>query len=242
MKKTMILTITSILLLASASAASLNVERDHIFTSEEFKVKITEYGESSSRTLEISFNKETKQVKIPYLEGGAKFDQTLTFNAPSTPGTYTITGDFNKEIEVEENPLKIKELDLDPSRIEQRNFSKAKYTITNEGENTVYNVRTSVDAFGGGGDLDFSEGKQKDIGRMQPGESETKVVNVKAKQSAKGSYLLVLEVTYEFDEEEHIVSSSKSLNVGGSGGNLEAILLGLVILLALGLVARTYYL
>lgn len=241
MKKTTIITITSLLLLASASAATLAVERDHIFTSEEFKVKLTEYGESGSRELDISFNKESKQVKIPHLEEGAQFDQTLTFTAPETPGTYKLTGDFDKEIEVEKNPIEIKELELDPGKINPRNFSKIRYTIKNVGENTVYDVEADINAFRGEGDLGFSDGKKRVIGRMQPEESQTKVVNLRAKQSAEGSYILILKVSYNFDEEEHFVSSSRTLNIGSSGGNLEIILVGLILLLAFGLVLKNYY-
>lgn len=241
MKKITILTITSLLLLASASAASIAVEKEHIFTSEDFKVEVTEYGESASRDLEITFNKESKQVKIPHLEEGAQFDQTFTFTAPETPGTYKITGDFDKEIEVKKNPIEIEELELDPGKINPRNFSKIRYTITNVGENAVYDVETNINAFRGEEDLDFSDGKRRVIGRMQPEESQTKVINMKAKQSAGGSYILILEVSYSFDEEEHMLSSSRTLNIGSSGGSLEMILVGLILLMVFGLVLKNYY-
>lgn len=236
MKKTTIITITSLLMALTVSAASLDIQQDHVFTSEEFEVKVTQHAPFDG-TLELDFNGETKKIDVENLEQGY-FTQTLTLKAPPTAGTYTIKGDFEKEIEIEENPLQIEQLELEPDTIDPRENTKLKYQITNTGELDVYNVEAKVSAFGGERFLEIA-GSESTQERMAPEESSSKVVNIKAEPSAEGSYTLVLKVSYVFDEETHTVSSSTNLNVGGSS-NIEMVLIGLIVLLGLGIVLKNY--
>ncbi len=236
MKKTTIIMITSLLMTLTASAASLELQQKHVFTSEEFEVEVTQHAPFDG-TLELAFNGETKKISIENLEQGY-FTQTLTLKAPPYPGTYTIKGDFEKEIGIEENPLQIESLETDPSTIDPRETTKLKYRITNTGKTDVYNVEVKVNAFGGERFLEIagSESKQE---KMAPEESSSKVVNIKAKPSSEGNYNIVLRVSYEFNEETHVISSSTDMNVGGSN-NIEIVLIGLIVLLGLGIAIKNY--
>lgn len=203
--------IGSLLLFSVAGAASLELGAKHVFEEEEFTVYYIANAPISQHEVDISFAGQHKTLILPTMTVGT-YRGTVTFTAPSK-GTYEIVSEGARAVvEVEPSLVSLKNVRLAPASISPRETAKLSYTIANEGSLKVYNVKSQIVLMPSAA-FKYNGDKTELFSVFSPGERIDQVKEIVARESASGEAKLIVRVTYEFDNEEHVREEMVQLSV-----------------------------
>ncbi|MCK4327558.1 MAG: hypothetical protein KAW41_03710 [Candidatus Diapherotrites archaeon] len=230
MKANMFL-IGSILLMAMACAASLDVQGRHVFEGEEFAVVYSASAPISQHEVSIAFADQTRTITLPTAPTGT-YSNTITFTAPQK-GTYeVVSGEAKAVVEVEPALLVLEDVRISPESVSPGEAARLGYTVRNDGDMAVYNVKSRVglssDRF------DYNADEQELFSTMAPGEQIGQVKEIRARQNAGGEARIQVVVSYEYDGETHTREEWATLSV--SSMDLGMIVAGVLVVVAAFLV------
>ncbi len=226
--------IGSLLLLAVVTAASLEIDSNHVFEGEDFVVIYAASAPLSQQEVQISFAEQIQTITLPTTTVGT-FSSQVVFTAP-TKGTYeVVSGEARATIEVEPALVVLKELRLKPGSIAPRETSTLSYTIENEGQLRVYNVKSKI-TIPSSDKFSYNSDEQELFSVMAPGEKITQSKEIRARETAEGETNVEVVVTYEYDGETHTREEWVKLGV-----NSMDFALIFVVLLLLVVVAKFFF-
>ncbi|MFC2174589.1 hypothetical protein ACFLQ2_01855 [archaeon] len=222
--------IGSLLLMAVACAASLDVDNRHVFEGEEFTVKYTASAPLSQQEVSIAFADQEKSITLPSMAVGT-FSTTIEFTAPQR-GTYeVVSGEARAVVEVEPAMVVLEDVRVEPSSVSPGDSVQLSYTIRNDGDVKAYHVKRKItiasDAFS------YNSEEDELYGEMGPGASLHEVKEIMARESASGDVNIQLTVSYEFDNEVH--RREEWVRLGVSAMDLWMVAAVLVVIAAAGL-------
>jgi len=200
----------SILLIALASAASLEVQGRHVFEGEEFTVRYTASAPISQHDVTIAFAEQTREITLPNMAVGT-FSTTVSFTAPQEGSYEAVSGEARAAVEVEPALVVLEDVRLVPGSVSPGETAELSYTIRNTGEASAHNVKRKVtvasDAF------NYNPEEDTLYGTMQPGDSLHKVEQIVARESASGDVNVQVLISYDYDGETHTREEWMALGV-----------------------------
>ncbi|MCD6414700.1 MAG: hypothetical protein J7L23_03690 [Candidatus Diapherotrites archaeon] len=204
----------AISLLAFAGATSLELVQKHVFAEEDFSVLFRANAPLSQHKAKITFEDQEKTFTIPGKSTGM-FTKNLVFKAPDKPGEYKLEGEgTNNAVKVEKPLLILENVKLDKNEIKPGEAAHLEFTISNPGEYMVYNVAYQL-VLSNPDHYSFNSEKQE-LGNFKSGESQTKIIELKAKPGAETPTSVKLTVEYIFDGETHYRTAEERLSVDTS--------------------------
>ena len=228
--KTLTMIITSLLLLSIASAAVITVDNNHVFEGEEFTVTYTANTPLSQQDMSITVSDQTKIVTLPTMTVGS-FSTTVSFVAPQVGEYEIVSGDTRTVLNVEPALLVLKDVSIKPSSIAPRETARLSYTLENEGDLRVYNVKSRV-IIPTSDQFSYNNDQQELYSIMAPGEKMVQAKEIRARENAAGETNIEIGITYEYDNEIHKRTEWVTLGVTSFDWALGGLVTVLIIIVA----------